>query len=235
MQFTEKSPELAAEIMDTLDKSLSDRFSTLIKFLCKNPDAASYIKGKKNIIRGSEEYLRRQAVNLIESRKPRAPTPPSTVPDEMVSFIINKYFDVPENELKRAAELHNLSMGAENLIGDILERYIASVVEDHDWVWCSGSIVKAVDFIYQKPDGNWIALQVKNRDNTENSSSSAIRNGTDIKKWFRTFSKKSGDNWKSFPDIVDANLSEKEFRIFVEKYLLSLKAPVVSHPFVESK
>lgn len=224
MSFNQESVDLAILIMNQLDPTLSERYATMIRFLKDNPETASIVRGKSNIYRGSEEYIRLQAENLIKSRKPRAPNPPSTVPDEMVSFIINKYFDVPEEELERAVELHNLSMGAENLIGDILERYIASVVEENGWVWCSGSIIKAIDFVHQKPDGSWLALQVKNRDNSENSSSSAIRNGTDIKKWFRTFSKKKGDNWSEFPKIVNSSLSEKGFRNFVEQYLLSLKA-----------
>ncbi len=219
-----ESVDLAVEIMNQLDPALSQRFATMILFLSDNPEVASAVRGRSGIVIGSEEYIRRQAMNFIKSREPRAPSPPSTIPDEMVNFIINKYFDVPEEELGRAVELHNLSMGAENLIGDILERYIASVVENHGWVWCSGSIVKAVDFVHRKQDGKWLALQVKNRDNSENSSSSAIRKGTEIEKWFRTFSKKKGDNWKKFPKIVDSSLSEEGFREFVEKYLLSIKS-----------
>lgn len=51
----------------------------------------------------------------------------------------------------------------------------------------------------------WEAVQVKNRDNTENSSSSAIRQGTTIEKWFRTYSKPSrkratNTNWENFPE-----------------------------------
>jgi len=224
MPFNSKSVDFAIQVMNRLDPTLSQRYATMIQFLSDNPSAASAVRGNSNIVIGSEEYIRRQAENLIKSREPRAPSPPSTVPDEMVSFIINKYFEVPEEELERAVELHNLSMGAENLIGDILERYIASVVEEHGWVWCCGAMVKAVDFIFQKPDGKWLALQVKNRDNSENSSSSAIRKGTEIEKWFRTFSKKKGDNWENFPKIVESPLSEKGFRNFVEKYLLSLKS-----------
>ncbi len=223
MSFNEKSADLARQIMKQLDPTLAELFGTLIEFLTDNPEAASAIRGGKGLTMGSEDYLRRQAENFIRSREPRAPSPPSTVPDEMVSFIIHKYFDVPESELERAVELHNLSMGAENLIGDILERYIASVVEDHGWVWCSGSMVKAVDFIHQKSNGEWATLQVKNRDNSENSSSSAIRQGTTIEKWFRTFSKKKGDNWSNFPKIVNVTLSEVEFRKFVDSYLQGIK------------
>jgi len=223
MSFDQKSADLAKDIMNQINPNLSDKFEMIILFLVHNPGAASKVHRKSNIEIGSEEYIRQQAGNFIRSREPRAPSPPSTIPDEIISLIINKYFDVPKHELERAVELHNLSMGAENLVGDILERYIASIVENYGWVWCSGSMIKAVDFIYRKPDGSWSSLQVKNRDNTENSSSSAIREGTEINKWFRTFSKKKGDNWEKFPKIADANLSEEGFRRFVEEYLISLK------------
>lgn len=224
MPFTEEIAETAYRVMGHLDQTLSGKYVTVVQFLIDNPDAAPPVRGNPKIIIGSEEYIRRQAEAFMESRKPRAPSPPLTIPDDMVSFIINKYFDVPEEELEKAVELHHLSMGAENLIGDILERYVASVVESQGLIWCSGSIVKAVDFVYRHGERKWLALQVKNRDNSENSSSSAIRKGTDIKKWFRTFSKKKGDNWNNSPNIVNATLSENGFRDFVERYLLALKS-----------
>ena len=223
--FNENSAQVAQAAMDLIDPSLSKRYSILIEFLTEHPQAANPISRKRaepEIVIGSDEYIKLRAANFSLSRQPRAPKPPETVPDEMVSFIINKYFDVPENELKKAVELHSLSMGAENLIGDIFERYIASVVENHDGVWCSGSIVSAVDFIYRKEHG-WAALQIKNRDNSENSSSASVRDNTDIKKWFRTFSKKAGDNWDNFPPIADAILSEIGFRNYVADYLNRLK------------
>jgi SinI restriction endonuclease len=223
MPFDKTSAALAKDIMKELDPSLAVRFGTLIEFLVDNPDAASVLRGAKGLAKGSKDHLRLHAENFIASRKPRAPKPPATVPDEMVSFIIHKYFDVPESELERAVELHNLAMGAENLVGDILERYIASEVEDDGWVWCSGSMVKAIDFIHRKNTGEWVALQVKNRDNSENSSSSAIRKGTTIEKWFRTFSKKKGDNWSNFPKSINVTLSELGFRMFVDRYLQDIK------------
>jgi SinI restriction endonuclease len=223
MPFTSQSVRLAEEVMNRHNPSLSKKFGILISFLVDNPDSYAAKKRKSKIVVDSEEFFVRQAKIFINSRELRAPNPPATVPDEMVSFIINKYFDVPTSELEKAVELHSLCMGAENLIGDILERYIASVVEPHGWVWCSGSIIKAVDFIYKKKDDQWIALQVKNRDNSENSSSSGVRDGTTIEKWFRCFSKKQGDNWNNFPNIVNANLSEADFRDYVAEYLKKIK------------
>jgi SinI restriction endonuclease len=63
-------------------------------------------------------------------------------------------------------------------------------------------------------------LQIKNRDNSENSSSSAIRNGTPIQKWFRSFSKKAKTNWNNLPPSMQPyKLTEDGFRNFVSEYL----------------
>lgn len=73
-------------------------------------------------------------------------------------------------------------MASENIVGDLLERYLAEKLEPCGWIWCSGTSVKAVDFIhYDNEKDEWGLLQVKNRDNTENSSSSKIRDNTPIK------------------------------------------------------
>ncbi|MEH2179732.1 SinI family restriction endonuclease [Nostoc sp.] len=223
-EFILNSAEIAKKAMDSVDPSLSDKFTMVIRFLSDNPAAASPRKGKNQPIVGTEEYIIASATNFKIGRDPRTPLPPSTIPDEMVSIILNKYFEVPYEELGKAEELHRLSMGAENIVGDLLERYVATVIEPHGWIWCSGSIVKAVDFIYFDNKNVWQSLQVKNRDNTENSSSAAIRKGTPIKKWFRTFSKKKGDNWAKFPSLEGKEeLSEEGFRSYVEKYLAALR------------
>jgi len=82
-----------------------------------------------------------------------------------------------------------------------------------------------VDFIhYDNEKDEWGLLQVKNRDNTENSSSSKIRDNTPIKKWFRTFSQRDATNWENFPDEVSSkDLNEDDFRAFVESYLRKIK------------
>lgn len=226
MGFNENSVGFAEKAMMEIDPSLSDRYKLIINFLQDNPLAASSLKGGK-IKTGSEEYIRIQASNYWKSRNPRLPKPPTTRPDEMVSVILEEYFGLPKQRLEEAKREHLLSMAAENIVGDLLERYLAKILEPHGWIWCSGSMVKAVDFI--KPsksnDNPWILLQVKNRDNSENSSSAAIRNGTDIRKWFRSFSKKEGSNWSNFPDETVKDLvSEEGFMDFVRGYLKILKS-----------
>ena len=114
-------------------------------------------------------------------------------------------------------------MAAENMVGEILERYLNSVLSQFGWVWCCGALVKHIDFVKKEDDGSFKMLQVKNRDNSENSSSKAIRNGTDILHWFRTYSKTGNTNWNSFPDqVAKSLLSEKLFIDYVSAHMESI-------------
>lgn len=178
------APKFAFFEMQKIDQNLAHIYASIICFLTLNPDAASKLRGKNAPAFGTVEYIIAQARSFAESRKMRAPQPPATVPDEMVSFILVSYFGINQTAVESIKTGHLYSMAAENLVGDLLERYLASVMEPQGWIWCSGAMVRAVDFI--KPPacsgGQWLLLQVKNRDNSENSSSSAIRIGTAIQK-----------------------------------------------------
>ena len=216
---------VARTAMSSVRPDLADSYAKLVLFLMTFPTSASSLRGSNAPTVGSMEYIRIQAASFASSRNPKAPQAPTTVPDDMVSVILNEYFNVDESQLERVKQEHSLSMGAENFVGELLERYLASVLEPRGWVWCSGAMVKSVDFI--KPpsanQSNWRLLQVKNRDNSENSSSSAIRLGTTIEKWFRTFSRKAGSNWAEFPDPgLRQHLSEQAFKAFVRHYLRAL-------------
>lgn len=223
--FPSNTIALAREAICSVDSSAENQFLTVIRFLILNPDSASAPRGRRVAV-GSPEYIQAIAKTFTDGRIPKSPQAPSTVPDEMVSFVLEHYFDVDNNDLDRIKKEHLLSMGAENIVGDLLEQYLNSQLEPRGWVWCSGSVVKAVDFLKppRRSKEDWIALQVKNRDNSENSSSSAVRRNTTIKKWHRTFSRRSGSNWAAFPD-EDArpSLSEEHFRKFAAAYLKALK------------
>ena len=227
MTFIPNAETIARAAMGTVDPTLVETYASLIKFLANFPDAASAMRGQSAPAIGSKTYIERQAISFAAAREPRTPQAPATVPDEMVSVILHEYFEIDTNDLERAKREHLLSMGAENLVGDLLERYLSTILEPRGWIWCSGAMVRAVDFV--KPptqvNGHWRMLQVKNRDNSENSSSSAIRNGTAIEKWHRTFSKKVGSNWSEFPDVaLRAHLSEAAFKSYVRNYLRALRA-----------
>jgi hypothetical protein len=110
-------------------------------------------------------------------------------------------------------------MAAENVTGSLLEEYIATVMEPLGWIWCSGKMIKASDFIRfpAKNTGKPHLLQVKNRSNSENSSSSSIRKGTTIDKWYRLEAVSGATRWDNFPDSQGKkSLSEVKFHEFVK-------------------
>ncbi|OZA27094.1 MAG: hypothetical protein B7X93_09720 [Hydrogenophilales bacterium 17-61-9] len=223
MSFVPNAVDIARAAMVAVNPHLTREYTEVVKFLAAYPELA---KASSNPPTGSEAYIQKQAVAFAAARDPKAPQAPATVPDEMVSTILHEYFGIPEADLDRVKLEHQLSMGAENLVGDLLERYLASVLEPKGWVWCSGAMVRAVDLVKPPaaPGGEWRMLQVKNRDNPENSSSSAIRNGTSIEKWHRTFCKRAGSNWGAFPDAaLRQHLSEDAFKTFVRSYLHALR------------
>lgn len=201
------------------------KLGVIASFLIANPELAR--KAKKGDSFGSDQYWGEIAARFVASRLPRSPQEPSTVPDSLVSVILNEYFGVADSNLDVVAKQHSLAMAAENIVGDILERYIASVLEPHGWVWCSGEVVKKIDFLAPslKDSGKFLGVQVKNRDNSENSSSSSVRDGTAIVKWFRTFSRTGKTNWEAFPELEPhIELSEEAFQAFARDYLEKLKA-----------
>ena len=119
-------------------------------------------------------------------------------------------------------------MSAENCVGQLLEKYIDSVTCSSGWVWVAGDLIKAVDFIF--PENNsWKLLQIKNRSNSENSSSKAIRDGTKIEKWCRIKAENGMTYWDSVPESMrNLGLSEDNFRRFVVDYIRNEKERVAS-------
>jgi len=225
LSFAANAKQIARKAMISVDSQLTEKFTAVVEFLTTYPNAAVALRGANAPAIGSAEYIAQQAVNFAKARQPRGPKPPATIPDEVASLILVEYFGISQNDVERIKQEHTLSMGAENFVGNLLERYLASVMEPSGWVWCSGDMVRAVDFI-KPPVANgevWRLLQVKNRDNSENSSSSRVREGTSIEKWHRTFSRRAGSNWSAFPEeSLREQLSESHFKDFVRNFLRSL-------------
>lgn len=227
MSFVENHRAVAEEAMRGVDPRLVEKYVETIAFLATSPTAAAVPRTKEPI--GTPEYIWRQANTFADGRRPRLPLPPQTKPDDVVDLVLSEYFDLSESDRRETRRLHPLAMGAENIVGDLLERYLARVLEGNlGWIWCSGNVVKAADFIRRsKSETGWTILQVKNRDNSENSSSSAIRKGTEIQKWFRTFSRRDATNWDAFPDAEALQyFSEEGFKTFALRYLRHLRKTV---------
>lgn len=133
-----------------------------------------------------------------------------TCSDPALATIVKGACGLDDDEIEVMENAHNLFMSAENIQGGLLEEYIANNIESYGWVWCSGNTLRAVDFC--KRDGS-VLLQVKNKNNTENSSSSAIRNGTKIEKWHRLKTKRNKNKpypayeWEKLNEIINRELS----------------------------
>lgn len=202
-------------LLQNRDESMAEAFAKTIVYLCQHPKDASWLQG---LSPESPHYIDRMVTRFIKGRKIE-PSIPKTVTDSMIGEVLLSFYKIQHDKIDDALNSHRQAMSAENVIGSLLEAYLASVLEPSGWAWCSGSFVKAVDFI--KPDAkmeHWDLLQIKNRDNSENSSSAAIRSGTSIKKWFRSFSKTGATNWGRFPDEqLRPQLSEAGFHKFISE------------------
>jgi len=147
----------------------------------------------------------------------RISNPPGTVSDPIIEKIIGaRVVALTEEDLNKINYAHRLGMSAENILGLILEEYLAVNLEPHGWHCAWGETVKSVDFVHE--DGK--LLQIKNRSNSENSSSSAVRDGTQIERWFRIKADRIEYMWGSLNEICGTTvLSEDSFVIFVQTTL----------------
>lgn len=224
--FGSAAESVAKKAIEAVDRSYTSQFVNIVRFLRTQPGLAKTIRGKSAPKVGTDAYIERLALDFAAGRAVRGPQPPSTVPDEMVSKILVEYFGVDRKKVETVKTEHLLAMASEGIVGNVLEHYIASVAEPHGWTWCSGNMVLAVDFIKAPTRANepWRMLQVKNRSNSENSSSSKIRKGTTIEKWYRVNANNGTTKWDAFPDmVVKSKLNENGFSIYLSNYLESAK------------
>ncbi|QKD82338.1 SinI family restriction endonuclease [Thermoleptolyngbya sichuanensis A183] len=140
-----------------------------------------------------------------------------TVADPIVSIIINaRLIGLTTEHLEQIKYAHRLSMSAENIQGLLLEEFLAEQLADYGWYCCWGESVRHVDFC--NVDGS--LLQVKNRSNSENSSSSRVRINQPIEKWYRVDARTGSYRWSYFNDKYNTNrFSEENFVIFVQQVL----------------
>ena len=187
-----------------------------------------FLKGKpfkkpsKTIKYRSKEHLEKLLYTFKNSRpntKKEVKKNKQVIPDNAVYVFIGSKFNFKFSEIKNVRYHHNIAMDAENKIGYLLEEYIYQNIRDNGWIWCTGSILRSIDFIKKESKNKkiiWKMLQVKNSDNSENSSSNKVRDNTPIEHWFRRFSKKDEYNWSVLREITNSeNLSEENFLEFL--------------------
>lgn len=211
-----------------LGEDRAEDFSILIHFLLRNEEFAPNLRTKNKPQLGSEEWVDTLVVKYEKGLKPEDIPIPKTIPDPALGVVLSTGYGVDHSIVEEVVEGHRYAMVAENIVGNLLERYIASSLEKGDWVWAAGAIVKAVDFVRKSPnpDLEWEALQVKNRSNSENSSSAAIRSGTNIEKWHRTVATTGKTLWDNFPvGQPGGNLNEEDFQSFIREFIEKATAP----------
>jgi len=148
--------------------------------------------------------------------------------DKLVKLRIPQISNAQVDFIRKA---HRFSMSLENVIGSILEEYIFTKSLNYGWATCWGSCIKAVDLCHR--DGR--LLQIKNKSNTENSSSSAIREGTTIQKWYRMDAKTGAVCWDSLNVLLGITsnadkLSEADFRTFTENIVSNNLDGIIKNP-----
>ena len=185
-------------------------------------------------IQNEEVYISKWIKNYIDAlRVPpstRTAPPKGSCSDPSVRAIVKKIRGLDEETIARLEKYHDLFMSAENIQGNLLEEYINGQTAQYGWIWCQGSVLRAVDFC--NTNGN-VLLQVKNKSNTENSSSSAIREGTTIEKWYRLGTRRVNGRpepsykWDKLNDIINryreedadipaCNITEQGYQQFLE-------------------
>jgi hypothetical protein len=202
-------------------KRYSKNLEVVLTSAIRNPSLLPNLgyKNKKKI--RLEEYVEKWVksyLNAFDNRPSvrnakKSSVVPDTLPKEILKIAIKG--KINKKELLKMVKGHILLMRIENIIGGFLEEYLSVKLLKYDWYSSWGNTIDAVDFCHI----SGILMQVKNSDNSENSSSVRVRHGTKIIKWAR---RKSTEANKYFwgdlnKELGITNLSEKGFRNFINK------------------
>lgn len=214
MKLTELSQYLSDEAKS--DKEFLDLLDLALRF----PDSA--VTSLERAIQGKDVEGVADVVNKLYSKYSKTSCASFTLkelrttPDPAIEFILSAALGQGQDASRIMVETHREVMGAENILGALLECYIATLLTTKGWIRCD-AILQAVDFARPGPHPTF--LQVKNRDNSENSSSSAIRKGTTIVKWHRISSKTKKTHWEKLPENEKGVLTEQGFYKYIESRL----------------
>lgn len=213
------------------------KISTLFQIALSNMNTLFPNVRVKQSSTDPKDYIKKWLANytndLITPPSQRIAKLPSSAVDPALGIMVQERLHLSDDDIIEKSDAHRLFMSAENIQGSLLEEYIASIAEPQGWIWARGETLRACDFV---KSSNIITtlIQIKNRDNTENSSSSAIRNGTQIQKWFRL--KSSHKNGKPYPSFMWDKLNEimqlGEQATSEEDYRHFLKQVVSNNPNV---
>ncbi len=182
----------------------------------KNPDLAVSVKAETPEL-VVQTWLKRYRSAFEKRISQRCSNPPGTVADPMVEVIIGARLSaLSADQLTQIKFAHRLSMSAENILGLLLEEYLAEILREYGWHCCWGEVIRHVDFCHE----SGALLQVKNRSNSENSSSLRVRLNQPIEKWHRVDANTGLYQWSKLNEQCKvARFSEDGFIDFVQRIL----------------
>jgi hypothetical protein len=189
---------------------------TILTACYRNPGLSPTLKG--NTPEKLAQLWLKKYTDSFENRiSQRISQPPGTVADPIINTIINsRLTGLTEEHLYTIKYAHRLAMSAENIQGLLLEEFLAEQLAKYGWSCCWGESVRHVDFC--NVDGS--LLQIKNRSNSENSSSSRVRIDQPIEKWYRVDARTGVYRWSYFNEKYSVNhFSENNFVTFVQRVL----------------
>lgn len=178
-----------------------------------------------------EKWIKKYTDALHNLPSKRVAKAKNSCSDPALKTIVKTIRNLSDEAIDIEEKNHNLFMAAENVQGNLLEEYIANQIEPYGFVWCMGEILKAIDFC--SSDGR-VLLQIKNKFNTENSSSNKIREGSSIEKWYRLGCSRKNKKvmpkymWETLNDLINqyktngltlppCQMSEESYEIFLKK------------------
>ena len=186
---------------------------TVLGTCCKSPDLFPNIKGSDSRFSYVSKWLKKYFSGYTNRPSKRISNKISTLPDQIIDVMIGSRLNfLDEEAVKKVQDSHRLSMSAENILGLLLEEYLSEKLEKYGWYCAWGETMNKIDFCNQRGQ----LLQVKNRSNSENSSSSSVRKGTNILKWHRVNANNGVYLWENLNQLVQCcELSEADFSNFV--------------------
>jgi len=215
----DKSLRLAQKAARQHGLDWNEGIETVFRALCVSPDIApTNVKDAKDgSMTAIEKWVVKYHKGYVGRASQRASNPPGTTADPIIDSIIGgRLTHLDEADLESIKYAHRLGMSAENILGLILEEYLADNLAESGWHCAWGETARSIDFI----KNNGEMLQVKNRSNSENSSSMRVRAGTEIQKWHRVDAKTGAYQWGNLNRMCGIDsLSEDSFVRFVKDLL----------------
>ncbi|MEH2338988.1 SinI family restriction endonuclease [Nostoc sp.] len=199
------------------EMSWNDSVKTVLSVCCDSPTLFPEIKSWSSNEDYITKWLKKYFGGYNNRPSKRISKKIGTVSDEIIDTILSDRLPTLSTDgINHIKDAHRLSMSAENILGLLLEEYLAEKLSSYGWHCAWGATMNKIDFCTEKGD----LLQIKSGSGTENSSSSTVRKDTTIKKWHRFNAKNGTHYWSKLNKLIRcSDLSEEDYAIFVRKII----------------